>query len=182
MLLRKQIWTAALLVVAVGCTQAIDNSNDPEVQSAPALESAPAAAATSATAGDYVRAEMPKTAGPADSDAPEEFTTTESGLKYRVLRKADGKKPTAADSVTVNYHGWTANGNVFDSSYDRGETIDFPLGGVIAGWTEGLQLIGEGGMIELEIPGNLAYGPNSPSPDIPPNATLYFLVELKKVN
>jgi hypothetical protein len=131
---------------------------------------------------DYTRPEMPENAGPVDDDAPEGFLLTDSGLKYRVLRASEGTKPTAADSVTVHYHGWTANGNVFDSSFDRGQDISFGLNQVIKGWTEGLQLVGEGGMIELEIPGHIAYGPNSPTPAIPPNATLYFLVELFKVN
>ena len=120
--------------------------------------------------------------GAVDDDAPEEFTETESGLKYRIRRKSDGKKPTAADSVVAHYRGWTDDGNEFDSSYKRGQPTPFPLNGVIAGWTEGLQLIGEGGMIELEIPGNLAYKATPPpGSGIPPNATLHFIVELIEV-
>ena len=119
--------------------------------------------------------------GASDPDAPEEFTATESGLKYRILRKSDGRKPTAADTVLCHYKGTLDDGTVFDSSYDRGEPIDFPLNGVIKGWTEGLQLIGEGGMIELEIPGDLGYGQRGSPPKIPPNATLHFIVELKKI-
>jgi FKBP-type peptidyl-prolyl cis-trans isomerase len=83
--------------------------------------------------------------------------------------------------VEVNYHGWLDNGKVFDSSYNRGESISFPLSGVIKGWTEGMQLVGEGGMIELEIPANLAYGDRGAGADVPPKATLHFLVELLKV-
>ena len=90
---------------------------------------------------------MPEGAGKADADAPTEFTATESGLKYRVLRKGSGEKPTGADTVEVNYHGWLDDGKVFDSSYKRGESISFPLNRVIPGWTEGMQLVGEGGMI-----------------------------------
>ena len=116
--------------------------------------------------------------GPIDEMAPEEFTTTSSGLKYRILREADGDQPTAADTVTVHYRGWLDNGNEFDSSYKRGEPATFPLNGVIAGWTEGLQLVAEGGMIELEIPSNLGYGAQGSGSDVPPNATLHFLVEL----
>ena len=120
--------------------------------------------------------------GPTDEDAPKEFTETKSGLKYRVLRKSDGKKPVATSKVTCHYKGWLDSGKEFDSSYARGEEIDFPLNGVIAGWTEGLQLIGEDGMIELEIPGKLGYGPRGmPPAGIGPNATLHFIVELKKV-
>jgi FKBP-type peptidyl-prolyl cis-trans isomerase FkpA len=116
--------------------------------------------------------------GPADKDAPKEFTATKSGLKYKILRKSEGNKPKASDTVTVNYKGWLDNGKVFDSSYDRGEPISFPLSGVIKGWTEGMQLVGEGGMIELEIPAELGYGARGAGNAVPPNATLHFLVEL----
>lgn len=119
--------------------------------------------------------------GPQDKDAPKEFTTTKSGLKYRILRKSEGAKPKSKDSVTVHYKGWLDNGKEFDSSYARGEEISFPLNGVIPGWTEGLQLVGEGGMIELEIPSKLGYGSRGAGNVIPPNATLHFLVELKKI-
>lgn len=119
--------------------------------------------------------------GPVDADAPEEFTETSTGLKYRIRRKSDGPKPTAASSVRVDYKGWLDDGTEFDSSYKRGEPISFPLGGVIPGWTEGLQLVGEGGMIELEIPYQLGYGEAGSPPSIPPRATLHFLVELHKV-
>lgn len=119
--------------------------------------------------------------GPVDADAPEEFTTTASGLKYRIRRKSDGKKPKASDSVVAHYRGWLDDGKEFDSSYKRNEPTPFPLNGVIGGWTEGLQLIGEGGMIELEIPSDLGYGDRGFPPDIPPAATLHFIVELVKV-
>lgn len=119
--------------------------------------------------------------GIVDPDAPEEFTTTQSGLKYRIRRKSNGTKPTKANAVKVHYRGWLADGTTFDSSYARNEPTDFGVGDVIPGWTEGLQLIGVGGMIELEIPGNLAYGPRGNPPKIPPNATLHFLVELIEV-
>lgn len=124
--------------------------------------------------------ELPKGAGKVDKDAPKKFTATESGLKYRVLRKGTDK-PAATDTVKVNYHGWLDNGKVFDSSYKRGEPISFPLNRVIKGWTEGMQLVGEGGMIELEIPANLAYGDRGAGDAVPPKATLHFLVELLKV-
>jgi FKBP-type peptidyl-prolyl cis-trans isomerase len=125
--------------------------------------------------------ELPKGAGALDKDAPKTFTATNSGLKYRVLRKGAGKMPKASNAVEVHYHGWLDNGKVFDSSYRRGETISFPLNRVIKGWTEGMQLVGEGGMIELEIPSELGYGDRGAGSDIPGGATLHFLVELKKV-
>ena len=118
------------------------------------------------------------TSGAADIDAPKEFTETASGLKYRILRQSDGQKPVAADTVLAHYAGWLDDGSEFDSSYSRGAPTDFPLSGVIPGWTEGLQLIGKGGMIELEIPSNLGYGPRGMPGAIPPNATLHFKVEL----
>lgn len=119
--------------------------------------------------------------GPDDADAPKEFTKTDSGLKYRVLRKGSDKMPTAKNTVVCHYKGWLDNGKEFDSSYKRNEPAEFPLGGVIKGWTEGLQLIGEGGKIELEIPSQLGYGARGAGRDIPPNSTLHFIVELKKV-
>lgn len=122
--------------------------------------------------------ELPKGAGKLGDDAPKTFTTTKSGLKYRVLRKGDGANPKAQDSVKVHYHGWLDNGKVFDSSYKRGESISFPLNRVIKGWTEGMQLVGKGGMIELEIPAELGYGDRGAGADVPPKATLHFLVEL----
>ena len=124
---------------------------------------------------------LPKGAKEMDKDAPKEFTTTKSGLGYRILRKGTGVMPKAANSVEVHYHGWLDSGKVFDSSFDRGETISFPLTRVIKGWTEGMQLVGEGGMIELLIPPDLGYGGAGAGGSVPPNATLHFLVELKKV-
>lgn len=134
-----------------------------------------------AMSADVPLPELPRGAGAADKDAPKSFTTTASGLKYRILRKGTGPMPKAANTVKVNYHGWLPGGKVFDSSYQRGEPISFPLSGVIKGWTEGMQLVGEGGMIELEIPPDLAYGSRGAGGAVPPNATLHFLVELLKV-
>ena len=120
--------------------------------------------------------------GPVDADAPTEFTQTDSGLKYRILRKSDGDKPTAADTVTVHYVGFLDDMSEFDSSYRRGKPTTFALSQVVAGWTEGLQHVSEGGMIELEIPPELGYGPQGMPGSIPPNATLHFKVELIEIN
>ncbi len=139
------------------------------------------AAVTALTAGpkDPKEKEAP---GKIDADAKTEFTTTQSGLKYRILRKSEGKKPGPKDVVTVHYKGWLDDGKIFDSSYQRAEKISFGLHQVIAGWTEGMQLVGEGGMIELEIPYQLGYGERgTPGGPIPGKATLHFVVELFKV-
>ena len=119
--------------------------------------------------------------GPDDLDAPTEFTETATGLKYRILRKGDGRKPTVADTVKCHYRGTLDDGSEFDSSYSRGEAASFALNGVIAGWTQGLQLVGEGGKIELEIPYQLGYGEAGSPPKIPPQSTLHFIVELISV-
>ena len=125
--------------------------------------------------------------GPTDHDAPEDFTVTDSGLRYRILRKGDGPKPGALDKVTVHYRGWMpdesdpSTGTEFDSSYGRGEPTSFPLNAVIPGWTEGLQLVNEGGMIELDVPAKLGYGQSGFANVIPPNADLRFQVELIKI-
>jgi FKBP-type peptidyl-prolyl cis-trans isomerase len=107
---------------------------------------------------------------------------TSSGLQYRVLRKGTGRKPSKSDAVEVHYKGSLINGKVFDSSYDRGQSISFPLNRVIAGWTEGLQLMKVGAKYELVIPSNLGYGVNGAGRSIPPRATLIFEVELLKVH
>lgn len=107
------------------------------------------------------------------------WQTTSSGLKYQVLKRGTGTvSPKPTDTVKVHYHGTLLNGTVFDSSVQRGEPISFPLNGVIPGWTEGLQLMKVGDKFKFEIPPDLAYGPNSPTPAIPPNSTLVFEVEL----
>ena len=96
-----------------------------------------------------------------------------------VMKQGAGTvSPKATDTVKVHYHGTLLDGTVFDSSVQRGEPISFPLSQVIPGWTEGLQLMKVGDKFKFEIPANLAYGANSPSPAIPPNSTLVFEVEL----
>lgn len=119
--------------------------------------------------------------GPTDSDAPSEFSTTDSGLRYRILRKGDGPKPAASDTVSVHYRGTLMDGKIFDSSYLRGVPFDLKLGNTIEGWKEGMTLIGVGGMIELEIPSELGYGEQGIPKRIPPNADLKFLVELLEI-
>ena len=119
-----------------------------------------------------------KAPGKIDQNAERELKTTDSGLKYRILRKSDGRKPNAADKVEVHYKGWLDDLTIFDSSYRRNETAKFPLSKVIPGWTEGVQLMGEGEMIELVIPSKLGYGARGAGGVIPPNAQLHFIIEL----
>ncbi|MDH4230037.1 MAG: FKBP-type peptidyl-prolyl cis-trans isomerase [Nitrospirota bacterium] len=107
--------------------------------------------------------------------------TTASGLQYRVITAGKGKKPTPSDQVTVNYKGALIDGTEFDSSYKRNEPATFPVGGVIPGWVEALQLMQEGSKWEVVIPSDLAYGPRGQGGIIGPNAVLVFEVELIKV-
>jgi FKBP-type peptidyl-prolyl cis-trans isomerase FklB len=109
-------------------------------------------------------------------------TVTESGLQYEETQAGTGKQPTATDTVKVHYRGTLLDGTEFDSSFARNEPVSFPLNGVIPGWTEGLQLMKEGGKAKLTIPAELAYGPGGMRDAIGPNATLQFDIELLEVN
>src|SRR3954447_2614916 len=107
--------------------------------------------------------------------------TTASGLQYKVEKEGTGPQPKATDMVTVNYRGTLIDGTEFDSSYKRGQPATFPVNGVIKGWTEALQLMKQGAKYQLFIPANLAYGERAMGPDIGPNSTLIFDVELVDV-
>jgi len=104
-----------------------------------------------------------------------------SGLQYEVIEEGTGKSPKPGDEVTVHYRGTLVDGTVFDSSYERGEPVTFPVEGVIPGWTEALQLMKEGAKWKLFIPPSLAYGERGAGQVIGPNATLLFEVELISV-
>ena len=108
-------------------------------------------------------------------------TKTQSGLAYKVIKEGTGASPSAEDVVEVHYHGTLTDGTVFDSSKERGKTIEFPLNRVIRGWTEGLQTMKVGGVSKFVIPADLAYGDAGAPPKIPGGATLIFEVELFKV-
>lgn len=115
-----------------------------------------------------------------EKEAEDGVKKTESGLLYKVITEGKGDKPSATDTVEVDYEGSLTDGTVFDSSYKRGESITFPLNGVIPGWTEGLQLMPVGSKYELYIPADLAYGPGGTGP-IPAYAALKFVVELHNI-
>jgi FKBP-type peptidyl-prolyl cis-trans isomerase FklB len=108
-------------------------------------------------------------------------TETASGLQIKTIQEGTGKSPKATDKVRCHYAGRLLNGDIFDSSYDRGEPAEFELQGVISGWTEGLQLMKEGGKYELFIPSELAYGSRGAGQSIGPNETLIFEIELLQV-
>ena len=114
----------------------------------------------------------------AENAKKEGVTVTASGLQYEVVAEGEGEKPTAESIVSVHYHGSLIDGTVFDSSVERGQPAEFPVGGVIAGWTEALQLMTEGSKWRLYVPYNLAYGERGSQGAIPPYATLIFDVEL----
>lgn len=117
----------------------------------------------------------------AENAKKEGVKVTASGLQYRVITEGSGRKPAASDKVKVHYTGKLTDGTVFDSSVQRGEPIDFALNQVIAGWTEGVQLMATGSKYEFFIPSNLAYGDRGAGNAIPPGATLIFEVELLEV-
>lgn len=116
-----------------------------------------------------------------DNKKREGVKVTESGLQYEVIKAAEGAKPKASDTVTVHYHGTLIDGTVFDSSVERKEPTSFPVGGVIAGWTEALKLMPVGAKWKLYIPAELAYGARGAGRDIGPHATLIFEVELLSI-
>jgi FKBP-type peptidyl-prolyl cis-trans isomerase len=117
----------------------------------------------------------------AANKAKEGVVTLPSGLQYKILTQGTGPKPTATDSVVCNYRGTLINGTEFDSSYKRGEPATFPVSGVFKGWTEALQLMPVGSKWQLFVPSDLAYGERSPGPEIAPDSTLIFEVELLSI-
>ena len=117
----------------------------------------------------------------ADNRTKPGVVTLPSGLQYKIIKEGTGPKPAATDTVVTNYRGTLIDGTEFDSSYKRGEPAEFPVNRVIKGWTEALQLMPVGSKWELYIPPDLAYGEHSPGPEIGPNSTLVFDVELMSI-
>jgi len=117
----------------------------------------------------------------ADNEKKEQVTVTASGLQYEILTEGSGEIPTSSSTVKTHYHGTLLDGSVFDSSYDRGQPAEFPVNGVIAGWTEALQLMPIGSKWKLTIPYALAYGENGAGGSIGPCETLVFDIELLEI-
>ena len=136
------------------------------------MEERTAKAAAAKEAGEKFLAENGKREG---------VKTTASGLQYEILTEGSGAMPKATDKVTVHYKGTLIDGTEFDSSYSRGQPVTFPLGNVIPGWTEGLQLVKAGGKAKLYIPSALAYGERGAGAKIGPNEALVFEVELVSI-
>lgn len=168
----------SVTVVVLGCRSA----SSPSPADSPAQASSGSETAKWKPITFVDKPELQVGTGPMDGGTTPEFSKTDSGLRYRILRHSEGKKPTASSTVTVKYRGWLSNGNVFDSSYERGKPTTFPLQNVVAGWTEGMQLVGQGGMIELWVPSKLGYGEQGAPGSIPAHATLHFIIELVSVN
>ncbi|MAT15498.1 MAG: FKBP-type peptidylprolyl isomerase [Planctomyces sp.] len=155
--------TIGFAIAICGCASQSDLTESADLSLQPPIEEGPSPGPKAPTV---------------ESDA--EWTTTESGLKYRILEEGSGEKPKKTDTVTVHYRGWLDNGTVFDTTYGGKSPATFPLSGVIPGWTEGLTYVAEGGEIELEIPAKLGYGSRQSGP-IPPNSTLHFTVMLLEI-
>jgi len=178
----KSLFPILCIATAFGLTSCNSKPESASTASTPDSASGTSATGGSDAEGSGSEAGKPTKTGLRDEAAKTETKTTASGLKYTVLKKGAGKvNPKATDTVTVHYHGTLLNGTVFDSSVDRGQPASFPLNRVIPGWTEGVQLMVVGDKFKFEIPANLAYGANSPSPVIPPNSTLVFEVELLEI-
>lgn len=166
--------TRAVVVIALAAALIMVGALFLNSQNAPTSSVPPTAVIPASSAGGAAVGENCRELDPATSPVQ----TTASGLQYQVLRECDGVKPTAASSVTVHYRGTLVDGTEFDSSYSRGQPATFPLNGVIAGWTEGVQLMSVGSLYRFTIPPELGYGAAGAGGAIPPNATLNFDIEL----
>jgi FKBP-type peptidyl-prolyl cis-trans isomerase len=166
--------SAALIVAGGGCSQS---------KPAAAESSTPIPTPESTATSSMPQSPTEKGAAFLKANATKDgVKSTASGLQYKILQEGSGKSPKASDTVKVHYRGTLLDGTEFDSSYKRGEPIEFPLNRVIPGWTEGVQLAKEGGKIQLFIPSQLAYGSGgTPGGPIGPNETLIFEIELIQV-
>lgn len=179
-------FTAAIAILAMGGLTSCNGNKAKQEDSAKEIEEMVATVEKAATptadlakyGADFFNNADKKSDTPSDST----YAVTASGIKYAVITEGTGKAPGATDAVTVHYTGMLTDGTVFDSSVSRGEPTTFPLNRVIPGWTEGLQLMKEGGEAIFYIPSNLAYGEQGAPGAIPPNSDLIFQVLLIGVN
>ena len=171
---------AALAAITVGCAAIISscsNKNKEAEEDTTNVETGSVEVATDSVAARFRNPEFQS-----DEATDSTYFVTPSGLKYMVEKEGTGEKPGPDSSVTVHYTGKLLDGTVFDSSVQRGEPATFPLQGVIAGWTEGLQYMKEGSKYIFYIPTDLAYGEKGAPGVIPPYSDLIFEVELIKIN
>lgn len=176
---------AAVAIISAGSLVSCNGNKSEKEDSTKAIEEMVTAvedATAKADTAKYGAAFFNNPEKKADSPSDSTYMTTPSGLKYVVVKEGTGKSPSATDAVTVHYTGMLTDGTVFDSSINRGEPATFPLNRVIPGWTEGLQLMKEGGTTIFYIPSNLAYGKQGAPGAIPPNSDLIFEVQLIGVN
>lgn len=164
--------TIAVLGISLLCANAYADTQDVQSTSGDQTQMQSSASKTPMTGEAFLEANKKKPG----------VVTLPDGLQYKVIKEGKGAKPSATDTVTVNYEGKLIDGTEFDSSYKRGEPASFPVNGVIPGWVEALQLMNEGSSWELFIPAKLAYGEQGAPPSIGPNQVLVFKVELLKIN
>ena len=173
--MRNRFTLPASVSAAVVCAACSQEPPPTEQAAAPAPDPAASESAAPLSPLEAGRAFL------AENGAREGVVTTASGLQYEVLTPGSGETPRASDFVTTHYHGTLIDGTVFDSSVQRNQPIEFPVGGVIAGWTEALQLMQVGAKWKLFLPPELAYGSRGAGRAIGPNETLVFEVELLEV-
>ncbi len=176
--MRNRLWLFILLALLLAACGPATTQNAPEtsetlVATGPSLGGGP----------EQTGEDAGEAAGPPEAFEGLDYTTTDSGLQIAITEEGSGEQATAGKIVSVHYTGMLADGTVFDSSLNSGEPIRFPLGQgrVIPGWEEGLAMLSEGGAAKLIVPAELGYGAQGRAPTIPPNATLYFEVELVEV-